>query len=261
MNPRAVTASFKQQAIQFMADPQWIIPSIVSPFLFTMVMLYIHQDVTGPVVLQAVLGGGVLGMWANTIFASSFTISYDRMNGTFESMLLSPTKIFDILIGRSIWNAFIGLVNALLVFAIAEMIFRTGVSLANPIGFFFILALTLMSLASFGMLISTAFVFSRMGRFFSSVAEYPIYVISGALVPISALPVGLQHISYLLAPSWGVDAMRYAAFEGYGSMMGTSLLTDIIMMVMLSIAVLIIAYFIMNKAERAILSAGSATRY
>lgn len=261
MNLRAVAASFRQQGIQFLADPQWLIPSLVSPFLFTMVMLYIYQDVTGPIVLQAVLGGGVLGMWANTLFASSFTISYDRMNGTFESMIASPTKVFDVLIGRSIWNAFIGLVNALLVFVIAELIFQTGMTLANPIGFFFMLVLTLLSLASVGMLISTAFVFSRMGRFFSSIAEYPIYVISGALVPITMLPDGLRYVSYALAPSWGVDAMKYTALEGYISVSGTSLLFDIVMLILLSAIVLILAYFIMNKAEHSILSTGSATRY
>lgn len=261
MNLRAVSASFKQQAVQFLADPQWLIPSLVSPFLFTMVMLFIYQDVTGPVVLQAVLGGGVLGMWANTLFASSFTITYDRMNGTFESMLASPTRVFDVLIGRSLWNAFIGLVNALLVFLLAELIFQTGVTLANPIGFFFTLVLTLLSLASVGMLISTAFVFSRMGRFFSSIAEYPIYVISGALVPITLLPQGLQYVSYVLAPSWGVDAMKYTALEGYSSVMGVSLVTDLLMLVVLSGLSLILAYFVMDRAERAILNAGSATRY
>lgn len=261
MNFKAVRASFKQQAIQFIADPQWLIPSLVSPFLFTMVMLYIYQDVTGPIVLQAVLGGGVLGMWSNTLFASSFTISYDRMNGTFESMLASPTRIYDILIGRSIWNAFIGLINALLVFVIAELIFQTGMALANPIGFFFMLVLTLFSLASVGMLISTAFVFSRRGRFFSSIAEYPIYVISGALVPITMLPHGFQYISYVLAPSWGVDAMKYTALEGYTSVMGVSLAVDIILLILLSAIVLLAAYFIMKKAERSILSSGTATRY
>lgn len=261
MNFRAVTASFKQQAIQFMADPQWIIPSLISPFLFAMVMMFIHQDITGPIVLQAMLGGGVLGMWANTLFASSYTISYDRMNGTFESMILSPTKVFDILIGRSIWNAFIGLVNALLVFVIAELIFQTDLTLMNPIGFFLTLTVTLFSLASLGMLISTAFVFSRMGRFFSSVAEYPIYVLSGALVPVSFLPQGMQYVSFALAPSWGVDAIRYTALGEYSGMMGASLLTDIIVLAVLSAAVLIMAYYIMNRAERRILSTGTTMRY
>jgi len=261
MNFRAMSAAFKQQGIQFLADPQWIIPSLVSPFLFTMVMLFIYQDVTGPIVLQAVLGGGVLGMWANTMFASSFTVSYDRMNGTFELILGSSSSMFDILVGRSIWNAFIGLINALLIFVIAELIFQTGLELMNPLAFFAMLVLTLLSLASVGMLISTAFVFSRMGRLFSAIAEYPIYVLSGALVPITMLPIYLQSFSFFLAPTWGVDAMKLVALEDYQSMMGTSLLIDIVMLILLSIVFLVFAFYLIRVAEHKILTAGTATRY
>jgi len=261
MNFRAISASFKQQAIQFIADPQWVIPSIVSPFLFTMVMLYIYQDVTGPIVLQAVLGGGVLGMWANTLFSSSFTVSYDRMNGTFETILGSPTRMYDVLIGRSLWSAFIGLINAMLVFIIAELIFQTGLTLMNPIAFFIMLALTLFSLASVGMLISTAFVFSRRGRVFSAIAEYPIYVLSGALVPITVLPQSMQYISYILAPAWGIDAMKLVAIEEYGGMMGFSLPICILMLALLSIVFLTLAFILMKVAEQRIMLTGTASRY
>lgn len=261
MNFRAVSVAFKQQAAQFLADPQWIIPSIVSPFLFTMVMLYIYNDVDGPIVLQAVLGGGVLGMWANTLFASSFTVAYDRMSGTFESIMSSPTGYYDVLIGRSVWNAFIGLINALLVFILAELIFQTGISVVNPLGFFAMLVLTLFSLSSVGMVISAAFVMSRMGKVISAIAEYPIYVLSGALVPITLLPSVLQGISYCLAPAWGVDAIKHTAIEGYESMMGVSVWIDILMMLALSAACLIIAYILMKRVERTVRMTGSAVRY
>jgi len=261
MNFRAVKASFKHQGIQFLADPQWIIPNLVSPFIFTMVMLYIYNDVTGPIVLQAVLGGGVLGMWANTLFASSFTIAFERTNGTFELLISSPAGIFDVLIGRSIWNAFIGLVNALVIFLLAELIFQTNMNLPNPLAFFAMLALTLFSLSSIGMLISTAFVLSRRGRLFSTIAEYPIYVLSGALVPITLLPQFFQSLSFILAPAWGVDALKQIALEDYPSMMGTSVLVDILMLIVLSIIFLLSAFYLMRVAERRILKSGTATRY
>ncbi|MDR0887980.1 MAG: ABC transporter permease [Candidatus Methanoplasma sp.] len=265
MNFRAVSAGFKQQYTQFFADPQWVIPSLVSPFLFTMVMLFMYSGtgkVDGPIVLQAVLGGGVLGMWANTLFASSFTISYDRMNGTMESMMISPTGIFDILVGRSAWNTFIGLVNALAVFVVAEVMFGTSLTLADPVLFFVTLLLTLFSLSCVGMLIATAFVLTRMGRVLSVIAEYPIYVLSGALVPITVLPHGLQYVSYILAPAWGVDAIRGAAIgSGWESMFGTSIVIDLAVMLGLSAVMLVIAYFIMKTVERKILNSGSATRY
>ena len=124
MNTKAVRASFKQQLIQFPADPQWIIPCIVAPFLFTAVMLMMYPEKSDGIVLQAILGGGVLGMWGNTLFASSFTLSYDRMNGTLDNILMSPTQLFDVIVGRSLWNTFIGLLNMLLVYIWKDRILR-----------------------------------------------------------------------------------------------------------------------------------------
>lgn len=261
MNFRAIRASFRQQATQFLSDPQWIIPSIISPFLFTIVILMLYQDVTGPVVLQAVLGGGVLGMWANTLFASSFTISYDRMNGTLEALLSSPTHLIDIIVGRSIWNAFIGLVNALLVFVIAELIFQTGVAIVNPLLFFGTLIVTLLSLASIGLIFSAAFVFSRRSYVLTSIAEYPIYVLCGAMIPITALPQCVQYISYALAPSWGIDAMKLASVEGYTSMTGMSIWTDLLIMIIVSFVYFLTAKKLLGTIERNIRETGSATRY
>ncbi|MDY0293521.1 MAG: ABC transporter permease [Candidatus Methanomethylophilaceae archaeon] len=261
MRPRAVVAAFKQQAIHFISDPQWIIPSILSPLLFTAVMLMLYRDLTGPVVLQAVLGGGVLGMWANTLFSSSYSISFDRYNGTLEPLLLSPSEITDIVAGRALWNALIGLSNALLVFLVSELVFHTEVSLLDPVMFFLTLVLTLVSLAVIGILLSTAFVLSRMGSVVASMAEYPIYVLSGALVPITILPSGLQYISYALPPTWGVDAVKLAAVEGYQSMMGADMLVDIAMVILLTVLYFLIARFLLKRIERRILETGSSTVY
>ena len=65
MNTKAVRASFKQQLIQFTADPQWIIPSIVAPFLFTAVMLMMYPgtltDVIGIVIFALAFAWQYLG--------------------------------------------------------------------------------------------------------------------------------------------------------------------------------------------------------
>lgn len=261
MNVKAVTSSFMQQYHQFVSDPQWIIPSIISPFLFTIVVLMIYPEVTGPVVLQAVLGGGVLGMWGNTLFASSFTISFDRMNGTLEPILASPTDLSDIIVGRSLWNTTIGLLNALLVFVIAELMFQTGFTVANPLMFFLCLILTLLSLAAIGMIFSSAFVFSRRSSVLTSIAEYPIYILCGALVPISYLPEWSNYISYALGPTWGVEALRMTAIDGYQSTMGLGLWPCIGIMIILTIVYFVIAKILLGKIERNIRETGSATRY
>jgi ABC-2 type transport system permease protein len=264
MSARAISAGFKQQAVQFFADPQWIIPSLISPFLLSMVMIFLSSggtSIEGPLVLQAVLGGGVLGMWANSLFSSSTSVSFDRINGTFEPMLGSGTRIIYVLIGRSLWSTLIGLLNAFIVFAIAEVMFGAGLNVQNPILFFLALLMAMLSLSSVGLLISTLFVLTRKGGTVSSVLEYPIYVMSGALVPISMLPQWMQSVSLVLAPTWGVDAIKYSALEGYEGMLGMSFITDVLMCLAFSIIFIVSAYVVMLYVERKVLRDGTATRY
>jgi ABC-2 type transport system permease protein len=260
MNVKAITSSFKQQGIQFLADPQWIIPSIIAPFMFTVVALYMYGDVDGPVVLTAVLGGGVLGMWGNMLFASGFTILYDRYNGTVEPIMLTPSHLIDVIAGRSIWNAFIGLVNAILVFISAELIFGVGVNVSEPLFFFPMLALTLFSLASIGLMLSALFVLTRASFAVMTILEFPIYVFSGALFPVSVLG-GLQPISYVLAPSWGVDAMKTTAVHGYESMTSFGVYFDVVMMFLLMAVYIAAAFFFFKVIERNIRESGTLVRY
>ena len=261
MNCKAVKASFKQQLIQFTADPQWIIPSIVAPFLFTAVMLMMYPEKSDSIVLQAILGGGVLGMWGNTLFASSFTLSYDRMNGTLDNILMSPTQLFDVILGRSLWNTFIGLLNMLLVYVFAEIVFSTPVTIAEPMMFILVLILTLLSLASIGLLFALAFVLSRRSYILTSILEYPIYVLSGAVVPITMLPEWSQPISMILAPSWGVEALRATAIPGYEVCFGTDMLGNSLICIGLMVAYVMIAWFLMKRIVKNVIETGSFTRY
>lgn len=261
MNPKAVAASFRQQFLQFTADPQWIIPSIIAPFIFTAVMLMMYPEKSDTIVLQAILGGGVLGMWGNTLFASSFTLSYDRMNGTLDNILMSPTQLYDVILGRSLWNTFIGLLNMLMVYIFAELVFMTPVSFADPLAFVIILIITLVSLASIGILFSIAFIFSRRSYILTSVFEYPIYILSGAVVPISMLPSWTNPISMALAPTWGVEALRNAALAGYEPVFGFDMVGNALMCLGLSLLYAVIAYFLMRRIVNNVLETGSFTRY
>jgi len=263
MNLKAVSSSFRQQGIQFLADPQWIIPSIIAPFMFTIVALYMYSgvgEVSSPVVLTAVLGGGVLGMWGNMLFSSGFSILYDRFNGTVEPIMLTPTHLIDVIAGRSIWNTFIGLMNAVLVFVAAELMFGVGVNVADPVLFFPMLLMTLLSLASIGLMLSALFVLTRASFVAMTILEFPIYVFSGALFPVSILG-GLEPISYVLAPSWGVSAMKSAAVEGYGSMTSFGMGFDVMMMFLLMAVYIGAAYLFFKIIERNIRNSGTLVRY
>lgn len=261
MNGRAVLSSFKQQFFHFIADPQWIIPSIIAPFIFTAVMLMMYPEKSDTLVLQAMLGGGVLGMWGNTLFSSSFSLSYDRMNGTLDNILSTPTELYDVMIGRSLWNSFIGSINMVMVCIFAELVFLTPIKVAEPVVFALAMVLVLISLASIGLLFSVAFVFSRRSYVLTSILEYPIYVLSGAIVPITMLPEWCQPISLALAPAWGVEVLRESAVSGYEAVFGYGLAGNMMVCAGITVVCILVGWIAMRVVVRNVRETGSFTRY
>jgi ABC-2 type transport system permease protein len=44
--------------------------------------------------------------------------------------------------------------------------------------------------------------------------EFPVWLVTGALVPLSLLPGWIHPLSWILSPTWGFRAVRAAALGG-----------------------------------------------
>ena len=65
-----------------------------------------------------------------------------------------------------------------------------------------------------GFLLSVTVVRYRSAWALGSAFELPVWLVAGFLVPIGILPDWVRPISWLLAPTWGVRAIREAALGG-----------------------------------------------
>ncbi|MGN1045375.1 MAG: hypothetical protein ACI4Q9_05415, partial [Candidatus Methanomethylophilaceae archaeon] len=91
--------------------------------------------------------------------------------------------------------------------------------------------------------------------------EYPIYVLSGAIVPITSLPSFLRPISMILPPTWGVEALRASALPGYSTVFGPGMYGNLIVCTIGTIALYLIARWLMGRMVDNVLETGSFTRY
>lgn len=212
---KIIKASMILSAKNFFADPQWIIPCIIAPFVFTLVALFLFKNASGAALLYAVLGGGMMGMWGTTVYGSGNSIAFDRWNGTMESTLAAPSPLIWIILGRVTWNTFIGIINGVVIFAFGFAWFRTGVSLVNPPLFVLAAIATFVSLSAFGLMLSSIYILTRKGGFIENSMEIPIYIATGTMFPIALLPFFVQPISFIIGPTWGIEAIRIAALKGY----------------------------------------------
>lgn len=253
-------AALKQQSIHFFVDPQWIIPSIIAPFIFTTVTLFLFRHAGGDLLLYAVLGGGVLGMWGNTISSSSWSIGYDRMNGTLEAIMVTPAPLSSVVFGRCLWNSFLGLLNALAVFVVAQFAFGIEVTVQNPLGFAVALVLTLISLSVLGMVFGAFYVVTRASSAVFQMLEYPIYVLSGAVFPLMVLPDWIRPFSYAVPATWGAEALKISSVEGYDSL-GLGLSGALALTVLTTVAYLLLSLVLFSYLENKAKVNGSLVRY
>jgi ABC-2 type transport system permease protein len=241
--------SFRMSMLNFFADPQWIIPNIIAPFVFTTVALVLFRNVSGSVALYAVVGGGMMGMWGNTLYGSGFALAFDRWNGTIEYVLATPSRLVWIIAGRSASNAVLGLVNALAILGVVTLGYGTLIAVANPVLFLLALILTLASLSTLGVVFCSAFLLSRSASVMTNGLEMPIYVASGSMFPIALLPFWSHPLSLSLGPSWGIDAMRYSADATYSGL-GFGYWIDLLVVLASTIIYLVIGFWLFIVVER-----------
>jgi len=211
---RVIYSAFRIAMLHWMADPQWVIPNVIAPFVFTFVALTLFAGTQGGSFgLYAVLGGGMMGMWGNTLYASGFAIDFERWQGTLEEVVAAPSNLLHVITGRSVSNALFGLTNMIAILIIAAFVFRVPLGIANPMLFALSLVLTLLSVSALGLIFASSFVLTRSAQIFTNGLEFPIYIISGSMFPIALLPFWTHPAAYILGPTWGIQAIRVAATE------------------------------------------------
>lgn len=252
-----VYSAFRMAMLHWMADPQWVIPNIIAPFIFTTVALTLFKDSTGPFGLYAVLGGGMMGMWGNTLYSSGFAIEFEKWQGTLEEVMATPSKLVHVITGRSISNAIFGLTNMVAVLIIASLGFRIPLGITDPVLFTISLILTLLSVSALGLIFASAFVLSRSAQTLTNGLETPLYILSGSMFPIALLPFWVHPAAYILGPAWGVDAIRLATSPEYatqtfwaGMDVTTAIGLDLLMMILITAAYAVTAIALFKMVEK-----------
>lgn len=212
---RSLAASLRLSALTFLADPQWLVPSLIAPVIFGLVSYELFRG-SGPYfVLYAILGAGMMSMWGQTLYGSGWATGQDRHLGTLEPTLSSPTPYLYVILGRVIWNTVSGLIGGGIVYVVVVATYGRPVALENPWAFLAMFVFVIVTLAAVGIVFAAFYVYTRYAGFIQNIGEFAFYVGTGCMFPVVLLPFWSNPVSLLFPPTWAVDALRFVAIPGY----------------------------------------------
>ncbi|MDX6513191.1 MAG: type transport system permease protein [Gaiellaceae bacterium] len=193
----------------------FVFTSLIEPLIFATLTYFLfkagHQQVT---VLYSALGAGMMGIWSSTLFGSGGAISWQRWQGTLELIVAAPPPLIVILFPLTLATASIGLYSLAATLLWDKLLFGLPFHLAHPLSFVVAVPAMILGLGALGLVIGSGFVLYRNANALSNMLEFPIWLVTGVLVPLSLLPGWVSPIGWILSPTWGFRAVRGAALGG-----------------------------------------------
>jgi ABC-2 type transport system permease protein len=188
---------------------------LVQPLVFATIAFYLFRDGhRGITLLYAALGAGLMGIWSSTLAGSGGAIARQRNQGTLETLVAAPVRLLWSLLAITLATSTFGVYSLVATLTWGVLLFRMPFHLAHPGWFVLSIPVTVLALGALGLVMAATFVLYRNANTLSNMLEYPISMVSGLLVPVSLLPGWMHPLAWILAPTWGVQALRRSALGG-----------------------------------------------
>lgn len=193
----------------------FVLIAVFQPVIFASIAFFMFRaGDRGGGLLYAALGAGLMGIWTSTLFGSGGAIQWMRWQGTLEVAVAAPVRFVLVLLPITIATATIGLYSIVMTLVWGRVFFGVPLHFEHPLLFALALPVTVVSLGMLGLLMASTFVLYRNANAFANLLEYPVWLATGLLVPLSLLPGWVEWLAWVLAPTWGMEAVRNAALGG-----------------------------------------------
>jgi ABC-2 type transport system permease protein len=147
---------------------------------------------------------------------TSISITREKEMGTMETLLVSPLKPAQIILGKVMPYMLLALVNAITIVLLGYFIF--GLPIQGSILLLALESLLFITLAlALGILFSTIAPNQMVAMFASMIGLLlPTLILSGFIFPLENMPQWLQLFSYILPPRWFLTIIKNIMLKGAG---------------------------------------------
>jgi len=188
------------------------------------------------------------GIMAMTVMMSVMTglpvaISQEKEIGTMDGMMVAPINRLSILLGKTAAQTARGLIQGLIILALAIGIFGVAIQ-GNIILVFALLLLGVFSFVGLGIVITSFTKDQETAQMLMMTLMFPMMFLSGVFFPIQQMPWYMQDISKVLPLTYAADALRKVMVLGAGI---PQISTELIILIAFGIVMIAIALPVFRK--------------
>lgn len=148
---------------------------------------------------------------------SSFSdnLRTEQMTGTLEMLLLTPTRIREVIIGMSLWDFVFASSRVFGYILIGVFFLGLDINRINILASIIVLIITVVSFSAMGIISASIIMLLKKGAPISWFVSTFSSLFGGTYFPIEVLPAPLRCVSYILPITYSLRSLRYTILKGY----------------------------------------------
>lgn len=150
-----------------------------------------------------------------TVMLTAMAIVREKELGTMEQLLVTPIRPIELIIGKIVPAAFVGLVDVLIITIAAILIFHIPFR-GSPLLLGVCAVLFLLTSLGIGLFISTISSTQQQAVMSSFLFAAPTFMLSGFMFPIRNMPLAVQYFTYLNPLRYFLEIVRGIVLKGTG---------------------------------------------
>jgi len=150
-----------------------------------------------------------------TVMLTSMAIVREKEIGTMEQLMVTPVRPIEIMLGKTLPFALVGMVQVILVTTVALVVFRVPFR-GSPLLLLGSAILYLMTMLGTGLFISTISQTQQQAMMAVFFFTTPAFMLSGFAFPIQNMPMAVQVITYLNPLRYFMEIVRGIFLKGTG---------------------------------------------
>jgi ABC-2 type transport system permease protein len=150
-----------------------------------------------------------------TLMLTAMAIVREKEIGTMEQLMVTPIRPIELMLGKTLPFALVGLVDTFLVIAVALLLFHVPFR-GSPLLLFACAILFLMTTLGAGLFISTISRTQQQAMMTTFLFFQPFFLLSGFAFPIRNMPQSIQYLTMLNPLRYFIEIVRGLFLKGSG---------------------------------------------